>query len=365
MALAQPALEHVADADMTSGELARFLTRLGLQGELAPTKDTLFLAHRRFFERIPFENLSVFTSESISLDLPAIVDKVCGIDGRSNRGGYCYELNKLFAAAMAKLGFALELKSARVHLDDGETPRTPYRPPPTHIAAIVRADDELYLCDVGFGRTALYEPIVLASEAVHRNGHTRVQLRRAPMETPLGFHYENRQLWFQKEGEWKRGYSFSESEGFSYVDCVGPNLSVCAHPSSTFCQVAWVEARTAAEHWLLFGLRFTHESHVSGEEAFEVQSPEHLAYLLKQHFGIIVSEQSAIDVFAVSAMQNIDAKWTRLAVAREPHRAPVREYLAAVAGRGGGVLGAVWQALASRESLCLGVGLGLGLALSR
>ena len=113
----QPSYVRVADLSLTQDEFGRILRRIGLTRDAvkgAPTKELLFLLHQRFFHAMPFENIGVFEGEVVSLDLKSLVDKMCGPDGDSPRGGYCFELNKVFAALLMHLGFEVEPKGSRV-----------------------------------------------------------------------------------------------------------------------------------------------------------------------------------------------------------------------------------------------------------
>jgi N-hydroxyarylamine O-acetyltransferase len=90
---------------------------------------------------VPFENLDSHLGAVIDLAEPALYDKVV----RRRRGGFCYELNGLFAALLRQLGYQVRLMSARVHGPAG------LGPPYDHLA--LRVDlAEPWLVDVGFGR---------------------------------------------------------------------------------------------------------------------------------------------------------------------------------------------------------------------
>ncbi|MEV6522640.1 arylamine N-acetyltransferase [Longispora sp. NPDC051575] len=101
--------------------------------------------HVRHLRAVPFENLSIHLGEPIGLDEDALYDKIV----TRRRGGFCYELNGLFAALLTGLGFPVTLLSAKVHGGDG------YGPPFDHLALAVRAEG-LWLADVGFGRHSHY-----------------------------------------------------------------------------------------------------------------------------------------------------------------------------------------------------------------
>src|SRR5262245_42021154 len=68
---------------------------------LPPTLDTLRRLHRAHREAFLFENLSIQAGGSISVELQDIERKF--LDER--RGGYCFEHNTLFAAALRELGY--------------------------------------------------------------------------------------------------------------------------------------------------------------------------------------------------------------------------------------------------------------------
>jgi N-hydroxyarylamine O-acetyltransferase len=124
----------------------RYLTRIGAPEPERPTIEVLRDLHLRHLRTVPFENLSIHLGEPIVLDEAALVDKI--IDRR--RGGFCYELNGLFAGLLRALGFDVALLAARVFAPDGSLSH-----PFDH--ALVRVDlGDRYLVDVGFGTHSSY-----------------------------------------------------------------------------------------------------------------------------------------------------------------------------------------------------------------
>jgi N-hydroxyarylamine O-acetyltransferase len=91
--------------------------------------------------KIRFENLDVFLRRQVSVDLESIQDKMVF----RGRGGYCYEHAQLFGAVLERLGFGVERLLARVGPDGG-----PARPR-THLTLRVRAGQNAWLADPGFG----------------------------------------------------------------------------------------------------------------------------------------------------------------------------------------------------------------------
>ncbi len=89
--------------------LQAYLQRINYTGPLNPTAATLRALHQAHLLAVPFENLDIHLSRPIVPDEATLFHKIA--EGR--RGGFCYELNGLFAAVLRGLGFDVTLLSAR------------------------------------------------------------------------------------------------------------------------------------------------------------------------------------------------------------------------------------------------------------
>lgn len=118
----------MAEIDVTG-----YLIRIG-----ATEGDSIAGLQRAHLLAVPFENLSIHLGETYSLAPADLYAKVV----KGNRGGFCYELNGLFAMLLTELGHRVELRSARPR--NGEH----WGPPLDHLALVVNDD---LLVDVGFG----------------------------------------------------------------------------------------------------------------------------------------------------------------------------------------------------------------------
>ncbi|MFD5004909.1 arylamine N-acetyltransferase [Streptomyces mutabilis] len=128
---------------MDTPQVDAYLRRLGAEYPAWPTLDALRELHLRHLRTVPFENLSVHLGEEIVLQEERLLDKVVG----ARRGGFCYELNGLFAALLTALGYEVTLLAARVYGEGGAL-GIPY----DHLALLVRTvDGGDWLADVGFG----------------------------------------------------------------------------------------------------------------------------------------------------------------------------------------------------------------------
>ncbi|MEU8638182.1 arylamine N-acetyltransferase [Amycolatopsis sp. NPDC048633] len=123
-----------------------YLARLGVAWPAAADLATVRHLQERHLAVVPFENLSIHLGEPVELDEAALAAKIVG----RRRGGFCYELNGLFAGLLRELGFEASLHAAQVYRPDGTLG------PPLDHAAIVVELDEPWLVDVGFGRFSRY-----------------------------------------------------------------------------------------------------------------------------------------------------------------------------------------------------------------
>jgi N-hydroxyarylamine O-acetyltransferase len=126
-----------------------YLHRLHYSGPRAPTLETLRALHHAHLLAVPFENLDIHRHTPIRLDEARFFDKIV----TRRRGGFCYELNGLFAWLLRQLGFNVTLLSARVTNANG------YGPEFDHLVLLVRLN-ERWLADVGFG-DSFREPLRL------------------------------------------------------------------------------------------------------------------------------------------------------------------------------------------------------------
>jgi N-hydroxyarylamine O-acetyltransferase len=133
-----------------------YLDRIGVTGPVSLDGSGLARLHRAHLLTVPFENLSIHLGEPISLAEDDLVTKIVG----NRRGGFCYELNGLFAVLLESLGAEVTRTAARVYGASG------LGPPFDHLALIVAPPDGSgrWLADVGFGSHSVF-PLRLDSRA--------------------------------------------------------------------------------------------------------------------------------------------------------------------------------------------------------
>jgi N-hydroxyarylamine O-acetyltransferase len=180
----------------TAIDTAAYLDRIGHRGDTAPTLQTLREIHLAHLYAVPFENIDIHLGRPIVLDEVSLFDKMV----RRRRGGFCYELNGLFAALLRELGFAVTLVGA-------EFPREPGEPSPDldHLTLLVQTTDRdtPVLADVAAGRGSFAVPLRTDTEEEQAQPEAGASFRLLPEGDAT-------RLWRRApDDEWEREYLFT------------------------------------------------------------------------------------------------------------------------------------------------------------
>ncbi len=247
-------------------DVRAYLERIGYNGVADPTLTTLRQLHRLHLRAVPFENLDIHLGRPINLDVDALFQKIVGC----RRGGFCYELNGLFAEMLRALGFDLDLLSARVAHQDGSFGREF-----DHLLLRVRIDGRDWIADVGFGDSFL-EPLLLYGYEQDCCG--TLYLIDTPQENLLLLRHEN--------GQWRQQYLFTTAsrrlEDFQEM-CVYHQTS----PMSSFTRGRIVSRATADGRITLSDMRLIETRRGAREERSLGSNAEYLE-ILDQSFGIVL-----------------------------------------------------------------------------
>lgn len=190
-------------------DLEAYLARLGLSGR--PTVAELHHAH---VVAIPFENLDPLRGVPVSLDLADLERKLVA----ERRGGYCFEHNLLFAAALRALGVQAEPMLARVG------PRENPGRTLSHLFLRVHDGGAIWHADVGFGSGTLSAPVPFGPGEEFIQSGWRRRIIAAGDELVLQA---------VRDGEWVDVYSFVPVPA-PMVDIQVNNWYVSTHPRSRF-----------------------------------------------------------------------------------------------------------------------------------
>ncbi|MFR9725133.1 arylamine N-acetyltransferase family protein [Streptomyces sp. MS19] len=234
-------------------DLAAYLDRIGHDGPVAADLATLRALQLAHITAVPFENLDAVRGVVPSLELADLQDKIV----RRRRGGYCFEHNRLLAAALRAAGLAVRPVAARVVLGaerHGDRPRT-------HMTLLVGVPGEPlpFLADAGFGTVgAPLAPLPLTEGAEQTAGGRRHRLlRTAPVMD--GLDTGDERAWvmqFHGADGWEDQYVFT-TEPAMPVDQTVANWYVAAHPRSPFRERVFVQRTGEGVHRSLSGREYT------------------------------------------------------------------------------------------------------------
>jgi len=131
-------------------QISDYLNRIGLSAAPPPSLDGLQRLQIHHMRHVPFENLDILLGRPLNLSPDALFNKIV----TRRRGGYCFELNRLYAHLLSGAGFNPVPMMARVWLRD---PREV--PPRTHLVNRVNIGGADWISDVGFGGRAARVPL--------------------------------------------------------------------------------------------------------------------------------------------------------------------------------------------------------------
>ncbi len=133
---------------MKDFEIGEYLDRIGCTHSDVSKSSLDALLHGHLCT-VPYENLDILNNVPICLDTDALFDKIV----RRHRGGYCFEVNRLFGELLRSLGYSVTDLSARYLRGESALPMRRH-----HVLKVGCPDGE-FLCDVGVGE-------VIPAEAV-------------------------------------------------------------------------------------------------------------------------------------------------------------------------------------------------------
>ena len=254
-------------------DIDAYLKRINYRGSLAPTAQTLQELQVAHLLTVPFENLSIHSAEPIILDDDALFEKIVV----RRRGGFCYELNGLFAALLRELGFKVTMLSAGVANALGT-----FGPDFDHMTLLVAGDDnglaDRWLADVGFG-DSFREPLLLDSRQEQAQGDRAYKfLANEPYL-----------ILMQREsgGEWKDQYRFT-LRPHSYADYAEMCRYHQTSPDSHFTKAPICTRATPEGRVTLSEMRLI--TTIDGTERTErlLTNEAEYASTLSELFGVVI-----------------------------------------------------------------------------
>ena len=141
-------------------DATKYLTRIGFSGTVEVSLKCLAELQACHQLAVPFENLDVFLKRKKVLEVEVLFERIV----EEKRGGWCCELNGLFAWLLENLGFSVKKVSASYFNPE----KNEFNGMFDHMALVVSLGEQEYLTDVGWGNiNAHYMPIRYVIQYIH------------------------------------------------------------------------------------------------------------------------------------------------------------------------------------------------------
>jgi N-hydroxyarylamine O-acetyltransferase len=261
-----------ATMQLDSERLKTYLERIDYDRSPVVTPESLRDLQLAHLLTVPFENLSIHAHEAIALNDEALYAKIVA----RRRGGFCYELNGLFACLLRSVGFPVEMLSARVADSEGR-----FSADFDHMALLVKLEQN-WLVDVGFG-DSFREPLLFVADLEQEQGTESFRL----------VHDEPHWTLFRRKPaeEWLPQYRFT-LQPYGYADFEARCWYQQTSPDSHFTKGRMCSRATPQGRITLSEMRFITTS-LSGErDERSLDSAEEYALLLKEEFGIVMLQET-------------------------------------------------------------------------
>ncbi len=246
-----------------------YLERIGYDKAIQPDVETLIGLQRAHLLTVPFENLDIQLGRPIQLTEQALWDKIIV----HKRGGFCYELNGMFAWLLKQIGCKVTYLNGRVYNSAGKRGREF-----DHLTLLVEIPKQptRWLADVGFG-DSFVEPLNLELEDEQAQGLRAYRLEKVE---------DGVNLW-QRDfvGNWSRQYFFDFQPRVFPSDYEATCLYHQTSPKSSFTHNSIVSRLTSDGRVTLDNRHLIVTKHGQHIER-PVNSDEEYQTLLKEHFRI-------------------------------------------------------------------------------
>lgn len=260
--------------DLRIPDVSAYLRRIGIDEPAEEIKPDLKNLGRLIWAHqthVPFENLDgSILKQAVQLDIPTLYHKIV----EEKRGGYCFELNGLFARLLSDLGYTAFSVFCRIRYQvDGIVPKT-------HRAVIVSIGGKDYYCDVGYGGPQPAGPVLMESgkSCAFFSGQEQFAMEQ------------------NKDGLWTLKRYFSETGWQPVLQFYRhPQLPIEFIPVNYYCSafpefacVRYTAVSIRMENGFKSLNRSTFTVSADGQKTeIPVSSENHFRQLLKEEFGII------------------------------------------------------------------------------
>ena len=260
-----------------------YLERIGYRGGREPGAENLAALVKAHRLAVPYETLDLWRGRHVTLATETLFDKIV----THRRGGYCYELNGLFAALLRELGYNVREYFGRWLFGD----RDPAVPRRNHrVVVVALAGHPNLIVEVGIAYPFLMAPLGFVFDVSQPVGR---QVYRVVRDPTLSAVVEIR----TRDGAWERLLSFDTSPQLP-IDFAYANHWCRTHPESVFRRVlrAFLPADDGSTKAIVsepdpetgeLTPTFASTAPDGKQTRTPLRSEAALAEALREHFGIV------------------------------------------------------------------------------
>ena len=201
-----------------------YLGRIGYRGGREPTAANLAALARAHRLAVPYESLDLWRRRRTTLRLEEVYDKIV----TRRRGGYCFELNGLFAWLLRELGYNVREYFGRWLLgeDQSTVPMRRHR-----VVCVAIAGSPNQIVDVGIGLPFMFSPLDFTFDLPQCRDNRQYRIVRDPVQGAV--------VEVRKGAEWMRLFSFDTAAQLP-IDFEYAHWWCQTHPDSSFLSGLWV-----------------------------------------------------------------------------------------------------------------------------
>ena len=204
-------------------DVEKYLERIGYRGGREPSAANLAALVKAHRLAVPYETLDPWRGRHVTLATEELFDKIV----TRRRGGYCFELNGLFAWLLRELGYNVREHFGRWLMGEEQpVPMFSHR-----IVCVALPDGRNQIADVGIGLPLMLSPIDFAFDVPQMHGGRAYRVVRDPVLRVV--------VEMRRGTNWDRLFSF-DTEPRLPIDFEHAHWWCQTHPDSSFLSKLWV-----------------------------------------------------------------------------------------------------------------------------
>jgi arylamine N-acetyltransferase len=247
-------------------DIQKYLERINYTGPLDGGVKELFALQEAHYIAVPYENFDILAGRPLSLSIPDLYKKIV----LERRGGYCFELNGLFAELLRQLGYEVTEYFSRYLRDE------PPLPMPRHRVMVAEAQGKRYFVDIGVGGVVPRWPLLMAPGVEQKQNN---ELYRLSRDEVLGNVIQE-----FRHGQWSNYISFTDEPAYP-VDFIAANYWCQYAPESIFNKEPMAAILTPNGRVTMFGPEVRVFS-PDGVKVIPVGSEDEVKMMAKEWFGV-------------------------------------------------------------------------------